>query len=80
MTTKCERCHWTYPIRLLSAMKTSKGDTGEICGICALALKNEVHGTHDEHFNGQWAEHLRMEAISWRRRHPDMGPAPEAIS
>lgn len=79
-TTACERCKWRYPARLLSSMTTSKGDTGEICGICALAVSNEVHGIQRTEFTGQWAEHLRQEAIEWRKRHPDMGPPAEVIS
>lgn len=75
-TTQCERCHWRYPTRLLSPMQTSKGATGDICGICALAVSNEVHGITREKFTGQYAEHLRQEAIQWRERHPDLAPAP----
>lgn len=74
VTTQCERCHWRYPARLLSPMQTSKGNTGDICGICALEVSNEVLGFKREHFTGEYAEQLRQSAISWRRRHPDMQP------
>lgn len=72
ITTKCGDCGWTYPTRLLNPMRSNDGTTPAICGICALARKNRIHGTSFETFSGDFAEQLRLEALEWRRRNPDM--------
>lgn len=67
---KCSRCHWDYPSQILSPFISSAGNRQNCCGICALELKNEIHGTRWEHFDGSIAEQMRLEAVQWRKRHP----------
>ena len=39
-----------------------------LCGICALAAKNAVHGTNFKKFNGEITESLRQRAIAFRKK------------
>ena len=64
---KCEKCKFDYPRNLLSAFRANKG-TAVVCGICALELKNAVHGTNDTEFVGEIAEDMRQQAIAHRER------------
>lgn len=65
---KCEECNYNYPSRLLSPMQSSKGNTGPICGICALELSNKVLSLKRDKFNGPRAESMRLEALKYRER------------
>jgi hypothetical protein len=78
-STKCESCHWRYPHSMLSPYHSSAGNLGPVCGICALLLSNRDLGMERTHFTGQFAEHMRQMALTWRERHPDLGPKPEVI-
>ena len=56
---KCNDCKVDYPAHLLSA---------RICGICALARKNSIHGSNFTEFGGEIAEEMRQGAIGWRKK------------
>jgi hypothetical protein len=42
-----------------------------VCGICALEIVNEVHGSKLKQFHGEMAEDSRQRAIRWRQQHPN---------
>jgi hypothetical protein len=63
----CEDCRIDYPGDLVS-MYTSTNGSGYLCGICALARSNALHGDHRERFNGEIAESLRQRAIVYRKK------------
>jgi hypothetical protein len=65
---KCARCKINYPAAILNPVHTDKGVTGEVCGICALEMSNEIHGIHRKRFDGEVAEHMRQQALAWRRQ------------
>jgi hypothetical protein len=71
----CKECKWKYPDELLNPIVTSLGSSGLICGICALELTNQIHGIKRKRFNGQMAEHMRLDAIIWRKKHPEHKPS-----
>lgn len=73
----CGHCFLPYPDELLTPMMTTDGYTPPICGICALALKNQIHGTHLTQFIGEQAEEMRRRAWRWRNRHPNAQPVGE---
>jgi hypothetical protein len=79
-STKCESCHWRYPMALLSPYHSSAGNVGPVCGICALLMSNKDLGIERLKFTGPHAEHLRQMALTWRERHPDLAPPAEATS
>jgi len=73
----CSRCKLPYPPELTTDMHVVvNGQRGyiHVCGICALDVKNNIHGTHDTEFNGEQAEMMRQDAIDWRHRHPNAVP------
>jgi hypothetical protein len=65
---KCPGCLVSYPARYLNAMFVSKGYTPPICGVCALALTNQIHGSSIETFTGEMAEAMRLDAIAHRSK------------
>lgn len=68
---KCEKCHIAYPQGYLSPMMvgTESGlETIMVCGICALEIKNEVHGGGYNRFQGEMAEEMRQMAIAYRKK------------
>ena len=65
---KCEKCKIKYPSEILSPLLGSY-PTGNICGICALKLTNQIHGIKKKKFTGKMAEKLRLKAILWRKKH-----------
>ena len=67
---KCDECSWNYPEYILSGFFSSQGYKRNICGICALALSNELHGTNWHKLIGATAEGLRLAAIQWRKEYP----------
>lgn len=67
--TRCSRCRWNYPDELVTTFVSSFGNA-EVCGICALALSNQLHGDNRKKFHGQLAEEKRLDAIDWRKKHP----------
>jgi hypothetical protein len=61
----CAECKRRYPSEILSPFNGKM-----TCGICALELTNQLHGTHRTHFDGETAEDMRMDAVVWRSAHP----------
>jgi hypothetical protein len=45
-----------------------------VCGICALEVRNELHGLTDKKFDSPMAEHMRQLAVKWRKKHADLKP------
>jgi len=74
----CSECRLPYPEHLLQPLMHGGHLTKEVCGICALDLTNEIHGTMLRRFAGPIAEEYRQMALAWRRRHPraEKLPAP----
>lgn len=71
--TACPHCAWKYPNELLMPVVGSD-PTPPICGICALAHTNKIHGAARTQFQGTVAEEYRLDAIDWRRVHPEHKP------
>ena len=71
--TECKRCGWKYPDYMVQPMfyMNRYNDT---CPICALAVKNAIHGTKETKFHGPMAEELRLEAVAHREENPEYGP------
>lgn len=60
----CANCKKDFPEELLSPMiGTGILNPKPICGICALALSNKIHGISRRVFQGEVAEDLRQRAI-----------------
>lgn len=79
---KCERCGWIYPLTYMNVFRTNLPDIGSpvICGICALALYNQIHGTNRQKFDGEAAEYMRQAVIEWRKKHPYDDPEKRKIN
>ena len=60
----CAECKYTYPSEILSPFNGRM-----VCGICALSLTNQIHGMKRDHFDGEMAEEMRLDAIIWRSAH-----------
>jgi hypothetical protein len=71
---KCSDCGWTYPDGYVNPFVSSKGNE-MLCGICALAASNELHGTHWKQFGGETAEDARQDAVAYRELNPKRRPA-----
>lgn len=71
MSKRCNGCDWKYPDNLLAPIFLNGEYAYDICGICALVLVNETHGTNNTKFNGKMAEANRLAAIKWREDHPN---------
>lgn len=71
---RCPKCKWNYPEHYLHSMFVNSAHTAPICGICALAISNHVHGINRKRFQGQMADKARLDAIRWRKRNPKQGP------
>lgn len=68
---KCDICDWDYPSDYLAPFDASTLSVPRCCGICALVLSNQVHGTTRKKFDGSMAEDMRQRAIEWRKSdHP----------
>jgi len=69
---KCAKCKINYPKELVSAMASfvnGRMHYQNLCGICALAASNRIHGIHRRRFTGMMAEQMRQEAIKFRKEH-----------
>lgn len=66
---QCQQCKIKYPDGYLSPMITSEPNlvTSLICGICALDIRNKVHGINNKEFQGEIAEDMRQMAIKYRK-------------
>lgn len=51
---KCNECGVNYPDNCCSIMFSTKGNT-YCCGICALEIRNNIHGLKDKKFQGEMA-------------------------
>lgn len=52
--TKCNECNRKFPDNCCSLMMTSRGNT-YCCALCALEIRNEIHGLNDKKFQGEMA-------------------------
>ena len=67
----CSRCQRQYPeVGYITDMFTSTQGYLHVCGICALEITNETHGTKMKHFKGALAEEMRQNCLHWLRTHP----------
>lgn len=69
---KCDDCQIDYPDGLVSTMSGFSPSMGGsflkfVCGICALALANKIHGQDRIRFDGTSAEIKRQQAIEFRK-------------
>lgn len=69
----CARCYWPYPVEILNPLIGSLVK-GSVCGICAREMIAAIHGNRNHQLRGR-AEETRLEAIQWRRQHPEAKPA-----
>lgn len=61
---QCVECLEKFPAEILSPMITSEGNTGLLCGVCALRLRNEAHGLPlGTPFQGEVAQWMYEEAM-----------------
>ena len=56
--SKCPHCERKFPDELLTNMFINGKYTPPICGICALSLKNEIHGSDFKEFQGEMAQQM----------------------
>lgn len=68
-TDTCTRCKVAYPdVGYVTNMFTSTHGYLHVCGICALEITNELHGTNMKQFRGEMAEQMRQDCIAYRQR------------
>lgn len=61
---RCGECKRGFPPELLSPMFVQGGYTPPICGICALELRNKVHGIPPGvEFQGEIAQEMYEKAL-----------------
>lgn len=65
--TRCSQCKIDYPSYMVQLMKSSLGSF-MVCGVCALDISNQIHGTQRATFDGEVAEQMRKEAIEFRQQ------------
>lgn len=66
----CDGCKWSYPdglVKILYAREEGKTVCKDLCGICALNYMNEKHGENRKKFDGEEAEAIRKDCITWRK-------------
>jgi hypothetical protein len=64
----CPNCHNTFPSRLFAPMMTSAGAV-TLCPICALEVRNELHGLpEDTPFQGEVARAMYEEALTYVKK------------
>ncbi len=66
----CPRCRLPYSDDVPLNPVIGGEVTAPICGCCALAIVNEIHGTRMKAFHGELAEDARQAALEWRRANP----------
>lgn len=54
---KCSECNRQFPSGYVQPMITTRGNTF-CCAVCALAIRNEIHGLNDKKFQGTEANKL----------------------
>jgi hypothetical protein len=67
----CADCKREYPDEL-----TAPFNGRIICGICALAATNAMHGTSFTSFQGEAAEDMRLDCIAYNRDRQDHQKVP----
>lgn len=55
--SKCNECKREFPTDYLQPLFSSRGNT-ICCAICALAIKNKMHGLNDKEFTGEESNRL----------------------
>ena len=65
--TECNECDRKFPDELVQPMFTSKGNT-LCCPICALEIRNKIHGLNDTKFQGEMANELLEETRKFLKR------------
>jgi hypothetical protein len=68
MTARCRHCGVDYPEEILNPIVSTNGTTANICGICALEIINQAHGSRRKKFHGEIAEAMRQAALAHRRK------------
>jgi hypothetical protein len=64
----CPNCHNTFPARLLAPLITNEG-AFELCPICALKVRNALHGLpEDTPFQGEIAQQMYEEALAYVKK------------
>ena len=51
---KCSECKISFPEGCCSIFFSSKGNT-YCCALCALKIRNKIHGLNDKEFSGEMA-------------------------
>jgi len=65
----CVECKEEFPSEILSPLITSEGNTGLLCGVCALKLRNELHGLPlNTPFKGEIAQWLHEKAMKIKKK------------
>ena len=66
---KCQKCKRNYPDRLINNGNFN-GEWIDCCPICALKMRNEIHGLPPETpFNGEIAQGMYDEAVAYAKKH-----------
>lgn len=65
----CEMCLFVYPTGLLLPIKFPHEDipSQNVCGICALAIRNEYLGAKNKTLGKKSQEDLRKAAMAWKK-------------
>jgi hypothetical protein len=66
---RCPRCKREFPSEFFDFPMIINGKYHWVCPICALALRNEVHGLNDTKFQGSIANEMLEKARQWVREH-----------
>jgi hypothetical protein len=62
----CPECERRFPADLLHPMQTSEGHLARVCPLCALTLRNVMHGLpKDTPFHGSEAKRMWRRAAAW---------------
>lgn len=62
---KCKECNRGFPVHLINPMCIN-GEYISVCPICALKIRNKIHGLpEDEPFTGTIANQLYEEAVEY---------------
>ncbi len=70
---RCRHCGERFPEHLIQPYITNNGNIS-VCGICALAISNEMHGMNRTEFGGEMANQYLVETKAYlaeKRRRED---------
>ena len=60
----CENCHKSFTDKLINPMITTCGRIREVCPICALEIRNKLHGLPaGTPFSGEMAQEYYKQAL-----------------